>query len=206
MPGQPLTFDQRLQAMKAKLANKRAFAPTGSMPPVDPAMAGGAPPMDPAMSGGAPPMDPAMAGGAPMPAADPAMMAGGMDPAMMAGGGAPPPMDPTMAGGAPPPDPMSMGVMPDPNMPQDPMQMMMDMNSKIDTLTEVVQKLLKKLDEPAGQGAESLVPKEDAQAVDELTQDHQNADDPVSQQAKEELDKPDQGQSFIQKQLMGLQG
>lgn len=201
------TFSDRLELLKAKLASKNAFAPVGSMPPMDPAMAGGAPPMDPAMAGGAPPMDPAMAGGAPMPA-DPAMMSGGMDPAMMGGA---PPMDPAMAGGAPMPppgpDPASMGVMPDPAQ-QDPMQMMMDLTKKVDTLTEVVQKLVKKLDEGVGHsdGAESLVPKEDAAAVNDLEKEHEQMEDPVSDQAKEELEKPDEGQSFIQKQLMGLQG
>lgn len=199
------SFSDRLERLKAKMAGKVAFAPTGSMPPMDPAMMGGAPapaPMDPAMAGGAPPMDPAAMGGAPMPA-DPAAMAGGMDPAMMGGA---PPMDPAMAA-PPPPDPASMGVMPDPSQ-QDPMQMMMDLTKKVDTLTEVVQKLVKKLDEGVGHSsnASSLVPKEDAAAVSDLEKEHEKMEDPVSDQAKEELEKPDEGQSFIQKQLMGLQG
>jgi hypothetical protein len=173
-----LSFGNKLEMLKAKMAGKVAFAPTGSMPPMDPAMMGGAPapaPMDPAMAGGAPPMDPAMAGGAPMP--------------------------------PPGPDPASMGVMPDPSQ-QDPMQMMMDLTKKVDTLTEVVQKLVKKLDEGVGHStdASALVPEKDAAAVDDLEKEHEQMEDPVSDQAKEELEKPDQGQSFIQKQLMGLQG
>lgn len=198
------SFSSKLEALKAKLASKKAFAPTGSMPPMDPAMAGGAPSMDPAMAGGAPPMDPAAMGGAPMPAADPAMMAGGMDPSMMGGA---PPMDPAMAGGAPMPppgpDPLSMGVMPE--QPQDPMQMLMDLTSKVDTLTEAVQKLLKKMDEPP-KAADSLIPEDDARAVEGIEKEEERQDNPLSDQADEELEKPDQGQSFIQKQLMGLQG
>ena len=103
--------------------------------------------------------------------------------------------------------PASMGVMPDPSQ-QDPMQMMMDLTKKVDTLTEVVQKLVKKLDEGVGHStdASALVPEKDAAAVDDLEKEHEQMEDPVSDQAKEELEKPDQGQSFIQKQLMGLQG
>lgn len=202
MPNQDL--QARFQQIKNKLTSKLAFAPAGSMPPMDPAMAGGAPPMDPAMAGGAPPMDPAMmaGGGAPMPPMDPAM-AGGvppMDPAMMGGA---PPMDPAMMGGAPPVDPASMGAMPDPAAAQDPMQMMQSLVDKVDKLTDVVQKLVKKLD---GGGADALVPEKDAEAVQKLDDEHEAAEDPVSDQAKEELEKPDEGQSFIQKQLAGLQG
>ena len=205
-------FSSRLAALRAKMASKQAFAPTGSMPPMDPAMMGGAPPMDPAMAGGAPPMDPAMGGG--MPPMDPAMAGGAppMDPAAMgamppmdpaAMGGAMPPADPAAAG-APPVDPLSMGVMPE-QAPQDPVQMMTEMKEQIDALTKLVKDLVKKLDEPPKQ-AESLVPREDATAVNELKEDHRKADNPISDQAQEELEKPDQGQSFIQKQLQGLQG
>lgn len=203
----------RLAALRNKLASKKAFAPTGSMPPMDPTMMGGAPPMDPAMAGGAPPVDPATMGGG-MPPMDPAMAGGAppMDPAAMGGGM--PPMDPAMAsgmppadpaaGGMPPVDPLSMGVMPE-QTPQDPIQMMTEMKEQIDGLAKLVKDLVKKLDEPPKQ-ANSLIPKEDAVAVNELNNDHQQADEPISDQAKEELDKPDQGQSFIQKQLQGLQG
>jgi len=57
-----------------------------------------------------------------------------------------------------------------------------------------------------GEGASALVPEKDAEAVQKLDAEHEAAEDPVSDQAKEELEKPDEGQSFIQKQLAGLQG
>lgn len=197
-------FSSRLEALRKKLASKQAFAPTGSMPPMDPAMMGGAPPMDPAMAGGAPPMDPAMMGGG-MPPMDLAAMGGAppMDPAAMGGA---PPMDPAaMGGGMPPVDPLSMGIMPD-QTPKDPIQMMTDMNEKIDNLTELVKTLVKKWDEPPKGQAKDLVPKDDAAAVNELDEDEKTRNQTISEQAEEELKKPDQGQSFIQKQLQGLQG
>jgi len=203
-------LDIKLNKLSKKLAtalsSKTAFAPTGSMPPPDPAMMGGAP-MDPAMAGGAPPMDPAMmGGGAPM---DPAMMGG--DPAAM--GGAPmdpaaggmPPMDPT-AMGAPPADPMSMGAMP----PQgaDPMQMLTDLNDKVDALGKVLTKICRKFDislEGDDNGAESLLNSEDQAAVEDVQDEQAQQADPLSGEAAEAVEDP-QEQNYVQQQLAALGG
>ena len=201
-------LDIKLNNLKKKLngalSKKVAFAPTGSMPPPDPAMMGGAP-MDPAMAGGAPPMDPAAMGGAPM---DPAMMGG--DPAAMGGA----PMDPAMAGGmppmdpaamgAPPADPMSMGAMP----PQeaDPMQMLTDLNDKVDALGKVLTKICRKFDislEGDDNGAESLLNSEDAAAVEDVQDEQAQQADPLSGEAAEAVEDP-QEQNYVQQQHAAL--
>lgn len=205
-------LDIKLNNIKKKLAaamsSKVAFAPTGSMPPPDPAMMGGGAPMDPAMAGGAPPMDPAMmGGGAPM---DPAMMGG--DPAAMGGA----PMDPAMAGGMPPMDPAAMGAPPvDPSAmgampPQeaDPMQMLTDLNDKVDALGKVLTKICRKFDislEGDDNGAESLLNSEDAAAVEDVQDEQAQQADPLSGEAAEAVEDP-QEQNYVQQQLAALGG
>lgn len=204
-------LDIKLNNLKKKLngalSKKVAFAPTGSMPPPDPAMMGGGAPMDPAAMGGAPPMDPAMmGGGAPMDPAmmggDPAAMGAPMDPAMAGGM---PPMDPA-AMGAPPVDPSSMGAMP----PQeaDPMQMLTDLNDKVDALGKVLTKICRKFDislEGDDNGAESLLNSEDAAAVEDVQDEQAQQADPLSGEAAEAVEDPKE-QNYVQQQLAALGG
>lgn len=190
--------EQRLNSRR--MAGKVAFAPQGSMPPIDPAMAGGAP-MDPAAMGGAPPMDPAMmGGGAPM---DPAMAGGAppMDPAAMGGM---PPVDPAMMGGAPM-DPSMGGQPTPPGLQPDPMQMIADLNDKIDALGDMVTKLCRHFNVSMADddtGAESLVNDEELDKLGDLKAEDENIDEPLSDQAQEAVG----GGNFIEEQLKGLGG
>ena len=194
--------EQRLNARHASV--KVAFAPQGSMPPMDPAMAGGAP-MDPAAMGGAmPPADPSMmGGGAPM---DPAMAGGAppMDPAAM--GGAMPPMDPAAMGGMPADPSMMGGAEPTPpGLQQDPMQVLTDLNDKIDAIGDLIMKVCRHLNVSLAEdenGAESLVNDEELDKLGDLKAEDESIDEPLSDQAQEAVG----GGDFIKKQLEGLGG
>ena len=213
----PAEYTKRLQDLRNKIgaASKVAFAPPGAAPMPDPAMMGGAPPMDPAMMGGAPmdpammgapPMDPAMAGGMPM---DPAM-AGGMpmDPAMMGGA----PMDPAMMGGMPPMDPAAAGMPPE-GMEEDPIMKLTDM---VNALGFMVGRIVKyfgiPLDEEgkaeddaavaenAEAAEQAFVPEEEQGELDQLQDQMEEQNDPLSQTAEDATDEPTKS-DFIKKQL-----
>ena len=216
----PAEYTKRLQDLRNKIgaASKVAFAPPGAAPMPDPAMMGGAPPMDPAMMGGAPPMDPAMMGGAPpmdptmaggAPPMDPAM-AGGMpmDPAMMGGA----PMDPAMMGGVPPMAPAAAGMPPE-GMEEDPIMKLTDM---VNALGFMVGRIVKyfgiPLDEEgqAEDGAavaenaeaaeQAFVPEEEQGELDQLQDQMEEQNDPLSQTAEDATDEPTKS-DFIKKQL-----
>lgn len=213
----PAEYTKRLQDLRNKIgaASKVAFAPPGAAPMPDPAMMGGAPPMDPAMMGGAPmdpammgapPMDPAMAGGMPM---DPAM-AGGMpmDPTMMGGA----PMDPAMMGGVPPMDPAAAGMPPE-GMEEDPIMKLTDM---VNALGFMVGRIVKyfgiPLDEEgkaeddaavaenAEAAEQAFVPEEEQGELDQLQDQMEEQNDPLSQTAEDATDEPTKS-DFIKKQL-----
>ena len=215
----PAEYMKRLQDLRNKIgaASKVAFAPPGAAPMPDPAMMGGAPPMDPAMMGGAPmdpammggapPMDPAMAGGAPP--MDPAM-AGGMpmDPAMMGGA----PMDPAMMGGAPPMAPAAAGMPPE-GMEEDPIMKLTDM---VNALGFMVGRIVKyfgiPLDEEgqpedgatvaenAEAAEQAFIPEEEQGELDQLQDQMEEQNDPLSQTAEDATDEPTKS-DFIKKQL-----
>ena len=201
-----LKLNKLSKKLSTALSSKTAFAPTGSMPPPDPSMmaAIGAPadpaamggaPMDPAMAGGAPPMDPAMMGG------DPAMGGAPMDPAA----GGMPPVDPAIMG-APPVDPTAMGAMP----PQgaDPMQMLTDLNDKVDALGKVLTKICRKFNislEGDDNGAESLLNSEDQAAVEDVQDEQAQQADPLSGEAAEAIQDPNE-MNYVQQQLAALGG
>ena len=216
----PAEYMKRLQDLRNKIgaASKVAFAPPGAAPMPDPAMMGGAPPMDPAMMGGAPPMDPAMMGGAPpmdptmaggAPPMDPAM-AGGMpmDPAMMGSA----PMDPAMMGGVPPMAPAAAGMPPE-GMEEDPIMKLTDM---VNALGFMVGRIVKyfgiPLDEEgqAEDGAavaenaeaaeQAFVPEEEQGELDQLQDQMEEQNDPLSQTAEDATDEPTKS-DFIKKQL-----
>ena len=216
----PAEYTKRLQDLRNKIgaASKVAFAPPGAAPVPDPAMMGGAPPMDPAMMGGAPPMDPAMMGGAPpmdpamaggAPPMDPAM-AGGMpmDPAMMGGA----PMDPAMMGGVPPMAPAAAGMPPE-GMEEDPIMKLTDM---VNALGFMVGRIVKyfgiPLDEEgqAEDGAavaenaeaaeQAFIPEEEQGELDQLQDQMEEQNDPLSQTAEDATDEPTKS-DFIKKQL-----
>ena len=216
----PAEYTKRLQDLRNKIgaASKVAFAPPGAAPMPDPAMMGGAPPMDPAMMGGAPPMDPAMMGGAPpmdpamaggAPPMDPAM-AGGMpmDPAMMGGA----PMDPAMMGGVPPMAPAAAGMPPE-GMEEDPIMKLTDM---VNALGFMVGRIVKyfgiPLDEEgqAEDGAavaenaeaaeQAFIPEEEQGELDQLQDQMEEQNDPLSQTAEDATDEPTKS-DFIKKQL-----
>ena len=217
----PAEYTKRLQDLRNKIgaASKVAFAPPGAAPMPDPAMMGGAPPMDPAMMGGAPPMDPTMMGGAPpmdpamaggMPPMDPAM-AGGMpmDPAMMGGA---PPIDPAMMGGAPPIDPAAAGMPPE-GMEEDPIMKLTDM---VNALGFMVGRIVKyfgiPLDEEGQSGddaavaenaeaaEQAFIPEEEQGELDQLQDQMEEQNDPLSQTAEDATDEPTKS-DFIKKQL-----
>ena len=215
----PAEYTKRLQDLRNKIgaASKVAFAPPGAAPMPDPAMMGGAPPMDPAMMGGAPmdpammggapPMDPAMAGGAPP--MDPAM-AGGMpmDPAMMGGA----PMDPAMMGGVPPMAPAAAGMPPE-GMEEDPIMKLTDM---VNALGFMVGRIVKyfgiPLDEEGQSGddaavaenaeaaEQAFIPEEEQGEIDQLQDQMEEQNDPLSQTAEDATDEPTKS-DFIKKQL-----
>lgn len=195
----PAEYTKRLQDLRNKIgaASKVAFAPPGAAPMPDPAMMGGAPPMDPAMMGGAPPMDPAMMGGAPP--MDPAM-AGGM------------PMDPAMMGGVPPMAPAAAGMPPE-GMEEDPIMKLTDM---VNALGFMVGRIVKyfgiPLDEEgqAEDGAavaenaeaaeQAFIPEEEQGELDQLQDQMEEQNDPLSQTAEDATDEPTKS-DFIKKQL-----
>ena len=216
----PAEYTKRLQDLRNKIgaASKVAFAPPGAAPMPDPAMMGGAPPMDPAMMGGAPPMDPAMMGGAPpmdpamaggAPPMDPAM-AGGMpmDPAMMGGA----PMDPAMMGGVPPMAPAAAGMPPE-GMEEDPIMKLTDM---VNALGFMVGRIVKyfgiPLDEEGQSGddaavaenaeaaEQAFIPEEEQGELDQLQDQMEEQNDPLSQTAEDATDEPTKS-DFIKKQL-----
>lgn len=196
----PSELEARIEAAMKRLSSKVAFAPQGSMPAPDPTMGGAVPPMDPAAMGGAPmpPMDPAAMGGAPP--MDPAAM-GGMPPADPAAMGGMPPMDPAAMGGAPA-EPTPPGLQPAGG---DPMQMLSDVNDKIDALGDLVLKLCRhfnvSLAEDEG-GAEQLVNDEELDTMEAAKAEDAAAQEPLSDQAQEAIG----GNDFIKKQLEGLGG
>ena len=216
----PAEYMKRLQDLRNKIgaASKVAFAPPGAAPMPDPAMMGGAPPMDPAMmggapmdpamAGGAPPMDPAMAGGAPP--MDPAM-AGGMppmDPAMMGGA----PMDPAMMGGVPPMAPAAAGMPPE-GMEEDPIMKLTDM---VNALGFMVGRIVKYFGIPLDEEGQSedgaavaenaeaaeqaFIPEEEQGELDQLQDQMEEQNDPLSQTAEDATDEPTKS-DFIKKQL-----
>ena len=217
----PAEYTKRLQDLRNKIgaASKVAFAPPGAAPMPDPAMMGGAPPMDPTMMGGAPPMDPAIAGGMPMdpamaggaPPMDPAMMGGvpPMDPAMMGGV---PPMDPAMMGGVPPMAPAAAGMPPE-GMEEDPIMKLTDM---VNALGFMVGRIIKyfgiPLDEegqPANDAAvadnaeaaeQAFIPEEEQGELDQLQDQMEKQNDPLSQTAEDATDEPTKS-DFIKRQL-----
>ena len=226
----PAEYMKRLQDLRNKIgaASKVAFAPPGAAPmpdpammggappmdpamiggaPMDPAMMGGAPPVDPAMAGGVPPMDPAMAGGMPM---DPAMMGGAppMDPAMMGGA----PMDPAMMGGVPPMAPTAAGMPPE-GMGEDPIMKLTDM---VNALGFMVGRIIKyfgiPLDEEgkaeddaavaenAEAAEQAFIPEEEQGELDQLQDQMEEQNDPLSQTAEDATDEPTKS-DFIKRQL-----
>lgn len=216
----PAEYMKRLQDLRNKIgaASKVAFAPPGAAPMPDPAMMGGAPPMDPAMMGGAPPMDPAMMGGAPpmdpamaggAPPMDPAM-AGGMpmDPAMMGGA----PMDPAMMGGVPPMAPAAAGMPPE-GMEEDPIMKLTDM---VNALGFMVGRIVKYFGIPLDEEGQSedgaavaenaeaaeqaFIPEEEQGELDQLQDQMEEQNDPLSQTAEDATDEPTKS-DFIKKQL-----
>lgn len=216
----PAEYMKRLQDLRNKIgaASKVAFAPPGAAPMPDPAMMGGAPPMDPAMMGGAPPMDPAMMGGAPpmdpamaggAPPMDPAM-AGGMpmDPAMMGGA----PMDPAMMGGVPPMAPAAAGMPPE-GMEEDPIMKLTDM---VNALGFMVGRIVKYFGIPLDEEGQSedgaavaenaeaaeqaFIPEEEQGELDQLQDQMEEQNDPLSQTAEDVTDEPTKS-DFIKKQL-----
>lgn len=217
----PAEYMKRLQDLRNKIgaASKVAFAPPGAAPMPDPAMMGGAPPMDPSMMGGAPPMDPAMMGGAPpidpamaggAPPMDPAM-AGGMpmDPAMMGGA---PPMDPTMMGGVPPMAPAAAGMPPE-GMEEDPIMKLTDM---VNALGFMVGRIVKYFGIPLDEEGQSeddaavaenaeaaeqaFIPEEEQGELDQLQDQMEEQNDPLSQTAEDATDEPTKS-DFIKRQL-----
>ena len=164
---------------------------------MDPAMAGGAPPMDPAMAGGAPPMDPAMAGGMPP-----------MDPAMMGGA----PMDPAMMGGVPPMAPAAAGMPPE-GMEEDPIMKLTDM---VNALGFMVGRIVKYFGIPLDEEGQSedgaavaenaeaaeqaFIPEEEQGELDQLQDQMEEQNDPLSQTAEDATDEPTKS-DFIKKQL-----
>ena len=199
-------LDTKLSNIRAKIkdfASKQAFAPTGSMPPMDPMLMGGGAPMDPAAAGGAPPMDPAaMGGAAPMPA-DPAAMGGApMDPALAGGA---PPMDPAAMGGMPPANPADMGVMPPAE--EDPMQMLADMKDELSTVKDLLTKLCRHLDVSLDndKGASALLGDEDKKAVADVEKEKAAAADPLSDEASAAIKDPSE-QGYVAQQLQALGG
>ena len=194
----PAEYMKRLQDLRNKIgaASKVAFAPPGAAPMPDPAMMGGAPPMDPAMAGGAPPMDPAMAGGMPM------------DPAMMGGA----PMDPAMMGGVPPMAPAAAGMPPE-GMEEDPIMKLTDM---VNALGFMVGRIVKYFGIPLDEEGQSedgaavaenaeaaeqaFIPEEEQGELDQLQDQMEEQNDPLSQTAEDATDEPTKS-DFIKKQL-----
>lgn len=182
-----MTHLERINALRAKLASKTAFAPPP--PPMDPAMMGGQPPM--------PTMDPTM---------DPAAMMGGQPPM--------PPMDQTTMGGQPPVDMASLQAMADQlGITGAGAQQDNDgINEKLDAIGYLLMEIAKGLNlgiggeagQPPPIDEEAAVPPEGGPVIEDpaaeqvLTDQAQAAIDPAAQMP---ADTQDEGGSYIERQL-----